>query len=234
MSELVTIKAPRTAVSVSGSVLNDHPSAPRYLTSVELSRLSYDARFEIMRGAQEAVGVEIEYNTAVRITTISDGFPHYIHLICEKLFWEMFEAPQAVATSDVEHYRCAVMAAVEDAQPYLRALYDKAVRKYQRDYEHVLWAAADHPNLERRSIEIFDAYCSLFKNEQTRLSRDRFNQRLNALKTPSHGSVLIGTRQGWYRFRESMLRGYVRLKAEQEGVQLIIDHPLGSRRELAR
>jgi hypothetical protein len=152
---------------------------------VELSRLSYDARFEIMRGAQEAVGVEIEYNTAVRITTISDGFPHYIHLICEKLFWEMFEAPQAVATSDVEHYRCAVMAAVEDAQPYLRALYDKAVRKYQRDYEHVLWAAADHPNLERRSIEIFDAYCSLFKNEQTRLSRDRFNQRLNALKTPS-------------------------------------------------
>lgn len=93
----------------------------------------------------------------------------------------------------------------------------------------MLWAAADHPNLERRSIEIFDAYCLLFKNE-TRLPRDRFNQRLNALKNPSHGSVLIGTLQGWYWFRESMLRGYVRLKAEQEGIELTVDHPLSRSR----
>lgn len=208
------------------ALLNDHPSAPRYLAAVELPRLGYDAGFEIIRGAQAALGVEIEYNTQIRIATISDGFPHYIHLICEKLFWEMFSDHQSVAISTISHYRYAVKAAVEDAQPYLRALYDKAVRKYQRDYEHVLWAAADHPNLERRSIEIFETYCTLFRDEQTRLPRDRFNQRLNALKTPSHSSVLIGTRQGWYRFRESMLRGYARLKAEQEGVELTVDHPL--------
>ena len=210
-------------------LLNDHPSAPRYLAAVELSRLRYDAGFEIIRGAQEALGVEIEYNTQVRIATISDGFPHYIHLICEKLFWEMYGDAQPVASSSIEHYRQAVRAAVEDAQPNLRSLYDKAVRKYQRDYEHVLWAAADHPNLERRSIEIFETYCSLFRNDEGRLGRDKFNQRLNALKTPSHGSVLIGTRQGWYRFRESMLRGYARLKAEEEGVELTVDHPLSPR-----
>jgi hypothetical protein len=208
------------------ALLNDHASAPRYLASVELSRLGYDAGFEIMRGAAAAVGIEIEHNTQVRIAIISDGFPHYIHLICEKLFWEMFEDPTLVAVSTVEHYRRAVMAAVEEAQPELRALYDKAVRKYQRDYEHVLWAAADHQNFDRRSVEIFDTYCALFRDDETRLSRERFNQRLNALKSPAHGSVLIGTRQGWYRFRESMLRGYVRLKAEQEGVQLTVDHPL--------
>ena len=182
-----------------------------------------------MRGAQEALDVEIEYNTQVRIATISDGFPHYIHLICEKLTWEMFEDPAPVAVSTIEHYRRAVMAAVGEAQPELRALYDKAVRKYQRDYEHVLWAAADHPNFDRRSVEIFETYCALFRDEETRLSRERFNQRLNALKSPAYGSVLIGTRQGWYRFRESMLRGYVRLKAEQEGVALTVDHPLSQK-----
>ncbi|SDB74440.1 AAA family ATPase [Belnapia rosea] len=211
------------------ALLDDHPSAPRYLAAVELARLSYDAGFEIMKGAAEELGAEIEYNTRVRIATISDGFPHYVHLICEKLFWEMYECPDAVAVSNIDHYRRAVRAAVEDAQPYLRSLYDKAVRKYQRDYEHVLWAAADHPNLERRSIEIFETYCTLFQEEKARLPREKFNQRLNALKTPSHGQVLIGTRQGWYRFRESMLRGYARLKAEEEGVELTVDHPLSPR-----
>lgn len=211
------------------ALLDDHPSAPRYLAAVELARLSYEAGFEIMKGAEAALGVEIEYNTRVRIATISDGFPHYIHLICEKLFWEVYEDPEPVAMSKVGHYRHAVRAAVEDAQPYLRSLYDKAVRKYQRDYEHVLWAAADHPNLERRSIEIFESYCSLFRDERVRLPREKFNQRLNAFKGPSHGQVLIGTRQGWYRFRESMLRGYARLKAEEEGVELTVDHPLSPR-----
>ena len=45
----------------------------------------------------------------------------------------------------------------------------------------------------------------------------------------SHGQVLIGTRQGWYKFRESMLRGYARLKAEEDGVHLTVDHPLSPR-----
>ena len=167
------------------ALLDDHPSAPRYLAAVELARLTYDASFEIMSGAEEELGAEIEYNTRVRIATISDGFPHYVHLICEKLFWEMYETSHTVTVSNIDQYRRAVRAAVEDAQPYLRSLYDRAVRKYQRDYEHVLWAAADHPNLERRSIEIFETYCSLFRDDGTRLPREKFNQRLNALKTPS-------------------------------------------------
>lgn len=121
--------------------------------------------------------------------------------------------------------------AVEDAQPYLRHLYDRAVRKYQRDYEQVLWAAADHPQLERRSKEIYESYVELVRHARLGdpLEREKFNQRLNALKTESHGHVLEGTRQGWYRFRESMLRGYVRLIADQAGVELTVDHPLAAK-----
>lgn len=211
------------------SLLDNHPSAPRYLAAVELARLGYEARFEIMKGAEKALGVEIEHNTRYRIASISDGFPHYIHLICEKLFWEMFSDEDQVTISSVIHYKNAIAAAVEDAQPHLRGLYDLAVKKYQRDYEHVLWAAADHPNLERRSIEIFDSYKALITDDTARLSREKFNQRLNALKRKSHGEVLVGNRQGWYHFRESMLRGYARLRAEQDGYELMVDHPLAAR-----
>jgi hypothetical protein len=62
------------------------------------------------------------------------------------------------------------------------------------------------------------------------LGRETFNQRMNALKRSAHSLILIANRQGWYEFREPMMRGYVRLKAEQDGVALEVDHPqLGSR-----
>jgi hypothetical protein len=45
------------------------------------------------------------------------------------------------------------------------------------------------------------------------------------LKQPSHGCILTATRQGWYEFTEKMIRGYVRLKAEQANIILEVDHP---------
>jgi hypothetical protein len=56
------------------------------------------------------------------------------------------------------------------------------------------------------------------------MQRDKFTQRINALKRPAHGSILLGSRQGWYEFREPVMRGYVRLRAEAQGVELGADH----------
>jgi hypothetical protein len=57
------------------------------------------------------------------------------------------------------------------------------------------------------------------------LTKDKFNQRLLALRTPGHGSIVIGGGSGWFAFRENVMRGYVRLKAESEGVELTPDLP---------
>ena len=57
------------------------------------------------------------------------------------------------------------------------------------------------------------------------LDRAKFNQRINSLKKPSHGQILLGSRQGWYEFSEKMIRGYVRLRAAEVGVDLGTDHP---------
>ena len=56
-------------------------------------------------------------------------------------------------------------------------------------------------------------------------TRAQFNNRMNRLKGEAHGCILIGSRQGWYEFAEKMIRGYVRLKAEQANVSLNPDHP---------
>jgi hypothetical protein len=61
------------------------------------------------------------------------------------------------------------------------------------------------------------------------LSRDIFNQRMNSLKRVNHAGILKANRQGWYEFNEAVVRGYVRLRAEEHGVALGNEHPLDGR-----
>ena len=53
-----------------------------------------------------------------------------------------------------------------------------------------------------------------------KLTKPQFSGRLNVLKTPRHGEIIVGKGAGWYEFRENIVRGYVRLRAENSGVHL--------------
>jgi hypothetical protein len=217
--------------SALSELLDAHHSCYRYLVTVELERLPPAPRFEIINEAAGALGVEIETSSLGRISAISDGFPHYIHLITEKLLWVIFEDQNTIAISTPAHYLAAIKAAVLDIEAKLRASYDKATQKYVESdqYEAVLWAVADHHELSRRSADIFEVYQHVTGKWQAgglikALPRDKFTQRINALKRPTHGSILKGSRQGWYEFSEPIMRGYVRLRAEDRGIQLGADH----------
>jgi hypothetical protein len=74
------------------AIMNAHESADRYFHTVSLGRLPWEARYEIVNVAAEVLGVDIDDDTVIRIARISDGFPHYVHFISEKLFWSVFEA----------------------------------------------------------------------------------------------------------------------------------------------
>ncbi|WP_224826425.1 ATP-binding protein [Cognatishimia sp. MH4019] len=206
-------------------LMDAHGSADRYFHTVGLKQLPWEARYEIVENAASALGIEIDENTVIRIARISDGFPHYVHFISEKLFWRVFEARNGGVVTP-ELFEKAMNDAAEAMDMKLRKPYEDATQKYQNDYETVLWAAADGHELRRRSSDIFSSYERIATaRPQERLDRAKFNQRINALKRDSHGSILTGTRAGWYEFSETMIRGYVRLRAEQNGVDLEVDHP---------
>lgn len=218
-----------------GSALEDlldaHHSCYRYITAVCLERLGYDPRIQIIETALQKFGLAVDDTTKYRIATISDGFPHYVHLLAEKLLWQAFDDAADVCDIGIDHYKNAVKSAVNDIEPHLKAIYEKATLKYNNDYEQILWAVADDHQLKRRSSDIFECYQRLMKSVgEKALSRDKFNQRMNTLKKPAHGEILKATRQGWYEFREPIVRGYVRLRAEEREVPLGRDHPLEVRR----
>ena len=217
-----------------GSALSDlldaHHSCYRYLTAVELERLGLHPRLEIIANAARAFGVQIEDTTAYRIAMISDGFPHYVHLITEKLLWQVFEDPVEVTITKPHHYTEAIEAAVLDIEPHLKAMYEKASLKYKADYESILWAIADDSLLKRRSTDIYTSYVRIMRSvKEEPLPRETFNQRMNSLKKPTHACIVRANRQGWYEFTEAVVRGYVRLRAEDRGVQLGNEHPLDAK-----
>jgi hypothetical protein len=161
----------------------------------------------------------------IRISQISDGFPHYVHLIGESMFWSMFDDMDDMKKSGPQHFKEGIKGALQRTEAALRAQYDKATQKYRNteEYEEALWALADSTSDRRQIAEIYDSsYKWIIAKRQGRklLPRDRLNQRYLSLRKESHGRVVAGYGAGWFAFREAIMRGYVRLRAEDKGVDL--------------
>lgn len=214
------------------ALLGAHPSAYRYIEAVQVDRLHFEPRWAIIDRSAAAMGVVIPKEPRFRIAAISDGFPYYVHLICEKLYWEMFNAEEAVNTVTETIYSAAIKASIDGIQQELRRAYERATAKRSAHYEPILWAAADHSSIPRATEAIYTSYLGIMKElEDEPAPRASFRRHLAALRQEKCGTALLLRPPGYHRFRESILRGYVRLRAEAEGVMLdpeYGDPPTGS------
>lgn len=210
------------------AMIGEHMSTGRLLAPLKLEAISLDARFEILRSAAKQIGVQIDYETLWRIAIISDGFPYFVHLVGEQLFWQMHDDAQDIFVSTPEHFDAALTAAAEMAEPNLKHTYERATQKYKTDYEEVLWSFADDSQLRRQLSEVYDkSYIRIANLRKKRpLSKKTFTNRVATLSEVGNG-VLEAKGNGWYQFRENRLRGYVRLVAERSDVQLDSEHHFG-------
>jgi Cdc6-like AAA superfamily ATPase len=215
-----------------GDLLQSHSSTFRYFTAIKLGRLGFEPCMAIVEEATKALRLQIQKDFSLRIARISDGFPHFVHLICEHMLWSVFQDENTITRIKMDHYREGTTRALENIEPHLEGLYKKATQKYSNDYESILWAVADTHELLRRSADIYASYQRVMQSlKSDPMPREKFNGYMNRLKDKRHGNILGGSRQGWYEFTEKMMRGYARLRAESQGVQLDTEHPLEDRDE---
>ncbi|MEP9369499.1 ATP-binding protein [Xanthobacter sp. VNH20] len=206
-------------------LLNSHPSAGRILEPVHLETIHHSDLWRIITTVSEKIGVEISPEALIRISQISDGFPHFVHLIGESLFWSIYDDPEIITKSNDTHYKIAIKQAIERTEAILRTQYSKATEKTKNteDYKEVLWALADTTSDKRQLSEIYESSyrrIMLRRSDRKSLSKEALNHRLLALRKEGHGRIVVGSGAGWYAFRENIMRGYVRLRAEVEGVEL--------------
>lgn len=206
-------------------LLASHPSAGRILEAIQLDRLHHSDRWKIITTVSELLGITVDREFLIRISQISDGFPHYVHLIGEAMFWDMFDDPNTISECNLAHFRAGIRGAIERTHAVLRNQYDKATMKTRNteDYEEALWSLADGTSDRRQVTEIYDSSyrpMMLKRTGRNPLVRELFNQRLLSLKRESHGKIVVGYGSGWFGLRENMVRGYVRLRAQEKGIEL--------------
>ncbi|EEF80888.1 AAA family ATPase [Methylophaga thiooxydans] len=204
-------------------LLGSHHSAIRQLETIELSKLSWDARWEILLSAAKAFNISVEYDICVRIAAISDGYPYYVHLITEKLLWRVFEDENKVSEVSKDHFQSALRDAIAGITAELNRPYELAVNRRSIEYEAIIWATADSDYLQSSLVDMYASYKFIMKQlDESPLIYDQFSQQIRNLKKQRFGEILVSDMQrGYYTYREKMLRGYVRLQAEANNVELL-------------
>lgn len=217
-----------------GNSINDlfagHKSVHRYVENIRLPQLGWDGRFDIIDYTADAFGISVDKGIRYRIAAISDGFPYYIHLILTNLYWELYNDPNICTLVERNHFVKAINSTTKGIEAYLRTAYDDATMKDSNDYHEVLWAVADHTDLRRQYKDIYESYeriMGVLGNPP--ISKDKFSNRLNSLRGDSCGRILVSHKRTWYEFRENIIRGYVRLRAEEQGVELELNYTAPNR-----
>ncbi|KWC05389.1 AAA family ATPase [Burkholderia ubonensis] len=215
-------------------LLGAHQSAYRQLATFEVHRLGWEARREIVTQAAQEFGLDVDNDVNWRIAIVSDGFPHYVHLITEHMIWQAFDDDADCDVLGQHHYQLGLRKAIEQINVELKRPYEKAVLHRQPEWEDLVWATADGEDLTRQSKDIQQSYESIIERRKSPviIENGKFAESLRRLKGENYGAVLeaVPQRQGWYTYREKMLRGFVRMQAEASGIELNGEVPLQRQR----
>lgn len=213
-------------------LLMGHASSSRQIHELKLEPLHYSGCFAIIDRAFSEFGLSVPEDLRIRIAGISDGYPHYVHLICEKMLVLAYEKDLDRVTDYL--YYDGLNEAVSSVAQSLRGPYEKATYARDYNYSYLLWAIADSRDLLRTIGGIRHSYQDVMDQVSRRkketvelLTEAGISRIIRKFRSPDFGQVVIpafnGKRKGWYTFKENMLRGYIRMCAEANRIKLDFD-----------
>ncbi|MGC1020242.1 ATP-binding protein [Pantoea agglomerans] len=228
-----TVKFIFTGIAASyEELLMGHASSSRQIHELKLEPLHYSGCFSIIDRAFSEFGLSVPDDLRIRIAGISDGYPHYVHLICEKMLAIAYDKDIDTVTEHL--FFNGLNEAVTSVAQSLRGPYDKATYARDRNYTYLLWSVADSKSFLRQVGGIRYSYSNVMdqvawkiKDEISPLTEAGISRILRNFRTSEYGEVVIpafgGKRRGWYTFKENMLRGYIRMCAEANRIRLDFD-----------
>lgn len=106
-----------------------------------------------------------------------------------------------------------------------------ALKQRTKDYEEVMWATAVvdwQGDYLKEMYKMYEVICEqvrfdLNKTDFIKLNYNQFTSRIKNLTTDSCGEILLTKFEygkGYYTFREKMMRGYIRMQAEANQIEI--------------
>jgi Cdc6-like AAA superfamily ATPase len=204
-----------------GELMREHRSVERALVQIQMPRMSASELAEIATNGVTAARMTITRAAVARITALSQGLPHYTHLLTQLAAQAALAERRAdIGVRDVD---AAVNRAIDRAQQSIVEAYREAVTgRPGTIYPQVLLACALAEEDEFGFFVSSDVREPLSKILH-KPSRTRASARhLEELSSESRGAVLQRSSGGGgaarYRFVNPLLQPYVAMRGISEGV----------------
>ena len=217
------ISATMVLVGVATNVdelLSEHQSIERCLTQVRMPRMARDELAGIVDNGLEQVNMEMDDAVGWYIPTVSQGYPHYTHLLTlYAARHALDDGRDVVARDDIESTIGEAITRTEHSiqSGYLRSVYSANPSAL---YESVLLACA---MAETDELNYFNAQAvkePLSMVMQRTYDTPAFSRHLDAFCKEERGPALIkeGQRRRYrYRFAVPLMRPFALLKGIADG-----------------
>jgi hypothetical protein len=200
-------------------LIGEHESIGRALAQVEMPRMSRQELQEALEAGCRKARLSIRPDAADEITGLSEGLPHYTHLLG-------LHAGQRVVQDDREEITLGdVKAAIPGAVRghTIGDAYQRATRSAHKDalFQHVLLACALAPKNELGFFTAGSIRNPLEVVAGRRLNIPAFSRHLSQFLEPERGAVLYregAPKRYFYRFAEPIFQPYVILRGVSDGL----------------
>lgn len=201
-------------------LINEHLSVERNLKQVLMPRMSHEELLDVLQRGCAKAGIEMEVDARHRIASLSQGLPHYTHLLAQIAGVKaVYRNREVVTLRDVED---AIAGALTNVQESVTKAYHRATFSAQANlYKQVLLACACAQGDDRGFFTAAAVRGPLTAIMGKPYHIPAFAGHLNALSDDKRGRVLKkeGDKKRFgYRFTNPLLQPYVLMRGLNEGM----------------
>lgn len=213
-----SIAATLVLVGVADSVdelVEEHLSVERSLLQIQMPRMSRDELHQIITNGLTRLGMDISASALEQISLLSQGLPHYTHLL------GLHSARQAIDAGtkcvELHHLEAAINQALDQAQQTIRNAYHKATMSPRKGhlFRQVLLACALAPTDELGYFSPADVREPMSKIMGRPYDIPSFARHLKAFAGNQRGPIFQKSgpeRRTRYRFINPLLQPYVTMQ----------------------
>jgi Cdc6-like AAA superfamily ATPase len=202
------------------ALIAEHQSIERALVQVRMPRMSKVEIFEILTKALSQIPMTIEAAAQERIASLSQGLPHYTHLLGLHAAQRAVSAGRTVIAA--EDVKTAVDKALSQAQQTVVSAYHRATSSPRENlYPQVLLACAMAQTDNLGYFSAPDVRPSMSAIMKRAYDIPAFSQHLNAFCETSRGPILQkagAQRRFRFRFVNPLMQPYVIMDGLRRGL----------------
>ena len=218
-----SVNATIVLVGVADSVdqlIEEHQSIDRALVQVQMPRMSAQEIRQIVDNGLKLLGMNINEDAATMITKLSQGLPHYTHLLC------LYSCREALDNLSIDisrdHVNASIQKAIEGANQTIQTTWHKATMSSRKDnlFSEVLEACALATTDDLGYFAMQDVREPLRRITGRQYEIPSFAQHLNDFCDQKRGTVLTKTgqkRRYRYRFSNPLMQPYVIMHGVTKG-----------------